>query len=109
MALQRVRGTQDLLPEVQAKYNLVTDTSRTVAERFGVQEMSTPIFEFSDVFKKTLGQESDIVNREMYTFTDRNGEELTLRPENTASVVRAFISEGLSQRTPLKLFYQGPM
>ena len=109
MALQSVRGTQDLLPEVQAKHNLITTTGRLTAEHFDFQEMSTPIFEFSNIFKKTLGQKSDIVNKEMYTFKDRNGEELTLRPENTASVVRAFISEGLSQRTPLKLYYQGPM
>lgn len=109
MSLQSVRGTQDLLPEIQAKHNLITSTGRELAQRFGFQEMSTPIFEFSDVFKRTLGQESDIVNKEMYTFPDRNGEELTLRPENTASIVRAFISEGLSQHTPLKLYYQGPM
>jgi len=109
MSLQSVRGTHDLLPEVQAKHNLVTRTAQTLAERFGFQEMSTPIFEFSDVFKRTLGEASDIVNKEMYTFKDRNDEELTLRPEGTAGVARAFISEGLSQRTPLKLFYQGPM
>jgi len=109
MSLQSVRGTHDLLPEAQAKHNLIVDTARTVAGRFGFHEMSTPIFEFSDVFKRTLGEASDIVNKEMYTFKDRNGEELTLRPEGTAGVARAFISEGLSQRTPLKLFYQGPM
>lgn len=80
-----------------------------MASRFGFQEMSTPIFEFSDVFKRTLGEASDIVNKEMYTFKDRNEEEITLRPEGTAPLARAFISEGLSQRTPLKLFYQGPM
>ncbi len=109
MSLQRVRGTQDLLPEVQAKYNLVVDKARGIALRFGFQEMSTPIFEFSDVFKRTLGEATDIVNKEMYTFQDRNGEEITLRPEGTASIARAFISEGLSQLVPLKLFYQGPM
>lgn len=109
MSLQTARGTQDLLPELQAKHNLVIRTAQAIAERFGFREMSTPIFEFSDVFKRTLGEASDIVNKEMYTFTDRNGEELTLRPEGTAPIARAFISEGLSQRTPLKLFYQGPM
>lgn len=109
MALQSVRGTHDLLPEVQAKHNTIIQTARSLSERFGFQEMSTPIFEFSDVFKRTLGEASDIVNKEMYTFTDRNGEELTLRPEGTAGIARSFISEGLSQRTPLKIFYQGPM
>lgn len=109
MNLQSVRGTQDFLPEVQAKHNLVVDTARSVVGRFGFYEMSTPIFEFSEVFKRTLGEASDIVSKEMYTFKDRNDEELTLRPEGTAGIARAFISEGLSQRTPLKVMYQGPM
>jgi histidyl-tRNA synthetase len=109
MKLQSVRGTQDLLPEVQAKHTMVTTIARSISERFGYQEMSTPIFEFAEVFKRTLGDASDIVNKEMYTFKDRSDEELTLRPEGTAGIARAFISEGLSQRTPLKVFYQGPM
>ncbi len=109
MNLQSVRGTHDLLPEVQAKHNMISETARLLSERFGFQEMSTPIFEFSDVFKRTLGEASDIVNKEMYTFNDRNGEELTLRPEGTAGIARSFISEGLSQRTPFKIFYNGPM
>lgn len=107
--LQTVRGTHDLLPEAQSKHNTIVDQARSISERFGFHEMSTPIFEFSDVFKRTLGEASDIVNKEMYTFTDRNGEEITLRPEGTASIARSFISEGLSQKIPLKLFYQGPM
>lgn len=109
MSLQSVRGTQDLLPEVQAKHNLIIQTAKSLSERFGYQDMATPIFEFSEVFKRTLGDASDIVNKEMYTFQDRNGEEITLRPEGTAGIARAFISEGLSQRTPLKLLYHGPM
>jgi histidyl-tRNA synthetase len=108
-SLQSVRGTHDLLPEAQAKHNIIVDTAREISLRFGFQEMSTPIFEFSQVFKRTLGEASDIVNKETYTFTDRNGEELTLRPEGTAAIARSFISEGLSQKTPLKLFYHGPM
>src|SRR5271154_3641154 len=95
--LQPVRGTHDLLPELQAKHNIIVDKARSISERFGFQEMSTPIFEFSDVFKRTLGEASDIVNKEMYTFKDRNDEELTLRPEGTAGIARSFISEGLSQ------------
>lgn len=109
MALQNVRGTHDLLPETQAKHNMIIEAARSLCERFGFHEMSTPIFEFSEVFKRTLGEASDIVNKEMYTFQDRNGEELTLRPEGTAGIARSFISEGLSQRTPFKIFYQGPM
>lgn len=91
------------------RYRRVVDTARDAAECFGYLEIETPIFEFSEVFKRTLGDTSDIVTKEMYTFTDRGGETITLRPENTASVARAFISEGLAQHTPLKYFYSGPM
>ncbi|MGE0748660.1 MAG: histidine--tRNA ligase, partial [Rhodospirillales bacterium] len=72
-------------------------------------EIATPIFEFADVFKRTLGDTSDIVTKEMYTFTDKGGDEITLRPEGTAGVVRALISGGLAQHLPLKYFYAGPM
>jgi histidyl-tRNA synthetase len=107
--LQPVRGTHDLLPDEMRRYRHVVDTARAAAECFGYLEIETPIFEFSEVFKRTLGDTSDIVTKEMYTFTDRGGETITLRPENTASVARAFISEGLAQHTPLKYFYSGPM
>lgn len=109
MQLQPVRGTHDLLPEEQRKHNYVLQTAQTWADRFGFSPMSTPIFEFSNVFKRTLGEASDIVNKEMYTFTDRGGEEITLRPEGTAPIARAFISEGLQQNLPLKFLYHGPM
>jgi histidyl-tRNA synthetase len=107
--LQPVRGTHDILPEEMRKHRRVIDTARVVAERYGYLEAQTPIFEFSDVFKRTLGDTSDIVTKEMYSFTDRGGEQLTLRPEGTASFARALISEGLSQDLPLKYFYHGPM
>ncbi len=109
MQLQPVRGTHDLLPEEQRKHNYVLQTAQNWADRFGFSPMSTPIFEFSNVFKRTLGEASDIVNKEMYTFTDRGGEEITLRPEGTAPIARAFISEGLQQNLPLKFLYHGPM
>jgi histidyl-tRNA synthetase len=108
-SLQPVRGTHDLLPEEMRRHRRVTETARAVAERYGYLEMATPIFEFSEVFKRTLGDTSDIVTKEMYSFTDRGGEQLTLRPEGTASVARALISEGLAQHLPLKYFYAGPM
>ena len=72
-------------------------------------EIATPIFEFTEVFARPIGEHTDIVSKEMYTFTDRGGEEVTLRPENTAGVVRAVLSNGLTQSTPLKFFYSGPM
>jgi len=107
--LQPVRGTHDLLPDEMRRYRHVVDTARAAAECSGYLEVATPIFEFSEVFKRTLGDTSDIVTKEMYTFTDRGGETITLRPEGTAGVARAFISGGLAQHVPLKYFYSGPM
>jgi len=80
-----------------------------IAGRYGYQRIATPIFEFTNVFARTLGDASDIVTKEMYTFEDKGGDSLTLRPEGTAGVARAFISEGLKQDVPLKFFYSGPM
>jgi histidyl-tRNA synthetase len=99
------------------RHRAVVETARAVAERYGFQEMATPIFEFTEVFKRTLGDTSDIVTKEMYTFVmggekaakDEEGASITLRPENTAGVARAFISGGLAQQVPLKVFYAGPM
>ncbi|MBF0375671.1 MAG: histidine--tRNA ligase [Alphaproteobacteria bacterium] len=109
MSLQPVRGTHDLLPEEARRHRRVEDTAREIAERYGYGEIATPIFEFTEVFARTLGETSDVVTKEMYTFTDRGGESITLRPEGTAGVARAFISGGLSQHLPLKFFYRGPM
>ncbi len=108
-SLQPVRGTHDLLPEEMRRHRRVTETARAVAERYGYLEMATPIFEFSEVFQRTLGDTSDIVTKEMYSFADRGGEQLTLRPEATAGIARALISGGLSQHLPLKFFCHGPM
>lgn len=107
--LQPVRGTHDLLPDDARRHRHIVETGLAIAGRYGFGEIETPIFEFTEVFKRTLGEASDVVSKEMYTFTDRGGEEITLRPEGTASVARALISGGLSQSLPLKLYYQGPM
>jgi histidyl-tRNA synthetase len=107
--LNPVRGTQDLLPDEQRVHRHVEETAWRVAELYGFGEVSTPIFEFTDVFARTLGDTTDIVTKEMYTFEDRGGEGITLRPEGTAGLARAFISNGLTQELPLKLFYRGPM
>ena len=109
MSLQPVRGTHDVLPDDARRFRAVTEASRAIAERYGYHEIATPIFEFTEVFKRPLGDTSDIVTKEMYTFTDKGGDEITLRPEGTAGVARALISGGLSQHLPLKFFYQGPM
>jgi histidyl-tRNA synthetase len=108
-ALQPVRGTQDLLPEAMRRHRHVVDTAHRIAELYRFAEMATPIFEFTEVFARPIGEHTDIVSKEMYTFADRGGEDITLRPENTAGVVRAVLSNGLTQATPLKFFYSGPM
>jgi len=107
--LQPVRGTHDLLPEDSRRHRHVEETAFAVARRYGYGEIVTPIFEFTEVFSRTLGETSDVVTKEMYTFQDRSGDSITLRPEGTAGVARAFISGGLTQSLPLKLFYRGPM
>ena len=107
--LQPIRGTRDLLPTEFRRHHFVTETARQVAERYGYDQMATPIFELTSVFARTLGDTSDVVTKEMYTFEARDGESVTLRPENTAGVARAFISNGLTQSVPCKFFYAGPM
>lgn len=106
--LQPVRGTHDLFGEQMRRHRFITDTARQVAGLYGYAEVAPPIFEFTEVFHRTLGETSDVVSKETYTFTDRGGDSLTLRPEFTASVVRAFISNGLTQQLPFKAFYSGP-
>jgi histidyl-tRNA synthetase len=107
--LQPVRGTRDILPDENRRFRQVTETFRGVAENFGFEEIATPIFEFTEVFARTLGETSDIVSKEMYTFEDRGGDNITLRPEYTAGIARAFISGGLAQDLPLRLYGHGPM
>lgn len=107
--LQPARGTHDLWGEDYKKHQNITSIAEEVARRFGFQGITTPIFEFTQVFKRTLGDTSDIVHKEMYTFVDRGNEEITLRPEGTAPIVRAFISNGLTRQLPFKAFYNGPM
>ncbi len=106
--LQPVRGTHDLLDDDARRHAHVIGTARAVAARYGHGDIAPPIFEFTPVFARTMGEGSDVVRKEMYTFTDRGGEELTLRPEFTAGIARAFISGGLQQSLPLKFFAAGP-
>ncbi len=104
-----VRGTHDLLGETLRRHRRVGETAREIAQRWGYEEIATPIFEHTEVFARSLGDASDIVTKEMYSFTDRGGESITLRPENTAGVCRALITLGLARSLPQKLFYCGPM
>jgi histidyl-tRNA synthetase len=107
--LQPVRGTRDLIGEEQRRHQHVVDTARRIAATYGFDEWITPIFEDTRVFARTLGETSDVVTKEMYSFTDRGGESVTLRPEGTAGVCRALVSNGLTQTLPQKVFYAGPM
>ena len=107
--LQPPRGTHDLIGEDQRRHAHVVDTARATAARYGFDEWSTPIFEDTRVFSRTLGETSDVVTKEMYTFADRGGESITLRPEATAGICRALVTNGLTQSLPQKVFYAGPM
>jgi histidyl-tRNA synthetase len=107
--LQAVRGTHDFLPEESLRFRHIEAVAHRIASLYGFDEIITPIFEFTEVFARTLGESSDVVSKEMYSFIDRSGDSLTLRPEGTAGVARAFISNGLTQSIPAKFFYRGPM
>lgn len=107
--LQPVRGTKDLIGEDARRHFHVVETARRIAATFGFDEWSTPIFEDTRVFARGLGDTSDVVMKEMYSFTDRGGDSLTLRPEATAGVCRALVTNGLTQSLPQKVFYTGPM
>lgn len=106
--LQPVRGTRDIYGEDARRFTQVVDTFKRVASSYGFEELATPIFEFTEVFKRPLGEASDVVSKEMYSFEDRGGEELTLRPEFTASVARSFISNGMQQSLPCRFMSHGP-
>lgn len=108
-SLQPVRGTHDLLPDEARRHRHIENVALETAALYGFGEIETPIFEFTEVFSRTLGETSDVVTKEMYTFADRSGDSITLRPEGTAGVARAFISGGLAQNLPLKFIYRGPM
>ncbi len=107
--LQPVRGTQDLLPDAARRHRQVRETARRLAALYGFAEIDIPIFEFTEVFARPIGEHTDIVAKEMYSLEDRGGEKLSLRPEFTAGVVRAVLSNSLTQSTPLKFFSTGPV
>ncbi len=108
--IQSVKGTRDILPPASAVWSEVEAVARRVFHRYNYGEIRTPIFEETSLFARGVGEETDIVSKEMYTFVDRDGSSLTLRPENTASVIRAYIEHRLDQQPGLqKLFYIGPM
>jgi histidyl-tRNA synthetase len=104
------RGTYDLLPEEATLRRRIVSEARALAEGAGFGQIETPVFEDSELFVRTVGEATDIVSKEMYTFEDRSGRSLTLRPEGTAPVCRAYIEHGMHKLPqPVKLWYQGPM
>lgn len=108
--IRAIKGTRDILPPDSSVWNFVEDVARRVFRAYNYQEIRTPIFEETQLFARGVGEETDIVTKEMYTFDDRDGTSLTLRPENTASVIRAYIEHRLDQQPGLqKLYYMGPM
>ncbi len=108
--IKAVRGFKDLLPEEARVFHWLEARAREILLRYGFSEIRLPVLERTELFARSIGEATDIVEKEMYTFVDRNGESLTLRPEATAGVVRAFIEHGLHTRPkPLKLFTIGPM
>ena len=106
--LQRVRGTQDLYGPELARFDHVVETFNRVRKLYGFRRVEVPVFEFTGVFARSLGETTDVVTKEMYTFDDRGGESLTLRPEFTAGIARAYIANGWQQHAPMKLATHGP-
>lgn len=110
MALQALKGFKDILPDEVGYWQQIEATARSVFHRFGFQEIKVPILEKTELFVRSIGEATDIVEKEMYTFADRNDVSLTMRPEGTASVLRAFIENALFSRQPItKLYTIGPM
>ncbi len=110
MAVKRPRGTNDFLPEDTAKWQYVEQILRDLCKDYGYEEIRTPIFEHTELFQRGVGDTTDIVQKEMYTFEDSGGRSITLRPENTAAAARAYIEDKLFANTqPTKLYYLGPM
>lgn len=110
MKIQSVRGMNDIFQPEVTLWHEIEDAIRQACYAFGFSEIRTPIVEMTELFKRGVGQDTDIVEKEMYTFVDRNGDSLTLRPEGTASVVRSIVEHGLLNENPtLKLYYLGPM
>ena len=107
--IQAIRGMHDVLPEQIPLWQFLEARVRDTLAQYGYREIRTPIVEMTELFKRSIGEVTDIVEKEMYTFTDRNGDSLTLRPEGTASCVRAGIQNGLLVNQVQRLWYQGPM
>ena len=110
MTINAPRGTNDILPPVSLKWEYVLDKARDIMKNYNYSEIKTPHFEYTELFQRGIGEVTDIVEKEMYTFEDKGGRSLTLRPEGTASVMRAFMEHKIyGKAQPTKYFYFGPM
>ena len=109
MKIQSLRGMHDLLPENSAIWQYLEKTVADVLSRYSYKEIRFPILEQTELFKRSVGEATDIVEKEMYTFEDRNGDQLSLRPEGTAGCVRACTEHGLLHNQTQRLWYAGPM
>ncbi len=110
MTIQALKGFKDILPDEVGVWQHIEATARDIFHRFGFTEIRVPILEKTELFARSIGEATDIVEKEMYSFTDRNGDSITMRPEGTASVLRAFIEHGLQAKLPVQRIYTiGPM
>jgi histidyl-tRNA synthetase len=110
MKTQTIRGFKDILPQDIKRWHDIEDTSKRILELYGFSEIRPPLLEFTEVFSRGIGTTTDIVEKEMYTFEDRDGSSITLRPEGTASIVRSYIENSMHLKSPItKLYYLGPM
>jgi histidyl-tRNA synthetase len=110
MKYSRPRGTQDIIPPEIDTWRFVEETFQLTLDRYGYRGIRTPVFESTDLFVRAVGEDTDIISKEMYSFTDRAGRSLTLRPENTASVIRAYLENGMHRWGGIqRLYYFGPM
>lgn len=110
MTIKGLKGFKDILPEEVSLWQMVERKAREIFHRYGFTEIKVPILEKTELFVRTIGEDTDIVEKEMYTFTDRNGASITMRPEGTAPVIRAYIEHGLNVKSPVqRLYTTGPM
>jgi histidyl-tRNA synthetase len=107
--IKAIRGMNDILPLQTPLWQYLEQNTRAVLSSYGYSEIRTPIVEQTELFCRSIGEVTDIVEKEMYTFEDRGGEQITLRPEGTAGIARAYISNGMQQMSPVKVSYYGPM
>ena len=107
--LQAIRGMSDILPHETGRWQFVEKKITDILNNYGYQEIRMPVLEKTELFARSIGEQTDIVTKEMYSFEDRNGDSLALRPEGTASCVRAGLEHGLFHNQTQKLWYMGPM